>query len=403
MSRRLTGPVTVLVIIQFLVMVGFGIVIPILPFFVQDLGGGALAVGMFMSAYSVMQFFFAPMWGRLSDRIGRRPVLLIGLCGYGLTFIAFGLVDKIYLLITIRALSGMISSATLPTAMAYLADVTEGPERSRGMGMLGAAAGMGMIFGPALGGWLGSYSFSLPFFTAGGIALLLIPFTFMALPESHQQPDTPDGMSRPSRRRLSWEVIQDPLLALYAFNFILLFTMAMFETTFALLGAATVGFDSGDMGTLFAVMGVFGVIVQGGLISPLVRRFGDAKLVIAGSFICAAGMLAIILAADSGYRILLCTAPVVFIIGNSLITPTSSSLVTKKSTQGQGASLGFFASFGSLGRILGPIIGGALYGLNMGLPYFSGAALFLLVILIAGKKLSEIKEPQVRHVVAEKD
>jgi multidrug resistance protein len=189
------GPVAILIIIQFLVMVGFGIVIPILPFFVQNLGGGAMAVGLFMSAYSVMQFFFAPMWGRLSDRIGRRPVLLIGLCGYGLTFIAFGLVDKIYLLIAIRALSGMVSSATLPTTMAYLADVTEGSERSRGMGLLGAAAGMGMIFGPALGGWLGHYSFSLPFFTAGGLALLLIPFTFRALPESHKQPLAYGAMS----------------------------------------------------------------------------------------------------------------------------------------------------------------------------------------------------------------
>lgn len=397
MSKRFTGPVAILIIIQFLVMVGFGIVIPILPFFVKNLGGGALSVGLFMSAYSIMQFFFAPMWGRLSDRIGRRPVLLIGLCGYGLTFIAFGLVDKIYLLIAIRALSGMVSSATLPTTMAYLADVTEGSERSRGMGFLGAAAGMGMIFGPALGGWLGHYSFSLPFFAAGGLALLLIPFTYMALPESHKERDAAGTTSSPARRRLSWDVVRDPLLALYAFNFILNFTMAMFETTFALLAAAKVGFNSADMGTLFAVMGIFGVIVQGGLIAPLVKNFGDAKLVIVGSLICAAGMLAIILAADSGYHMLLVAAPVVFIIGNSLITPTSSSLVTKKSTQGQGASLGYFASFGSLGRILGPVTGGALYGLSMGLPYFSGAALFLLVLLLAGKKLGEIKEPQVQQ------
>ena len=126
----------ILLIIQFLVMVGFGIVIPILPFFVQKLGGGALSLGIFMSSYSIMQFFFTPFWGRLSDRIGRRPVILIGLTGYGLTFLMFGMVNNLYLLIGIRALSGMVSSATIPTAMAYLTDITEGADRSKGMGML---------------------------------------------------------------------------------------------------------------------------------------------------------------------------------------------------------------------------------------------------------------------------
>jgi MFS family permease len=118
MQKQIARPMVILFAVQFLVMVGFGIVIPILPFLITDLGGGALSLGLFMSAYSIMQFFFAPFWGRLSDRIGRRPVLLIGLGGYGVTFFLFGIAGNIPLLITFRALSGMISSATLPTAMA---------------------------------------------------------------------------------------------------------------------------------------------------------------------------------------------------------------------------------------------------------------------------------------------
>lgn len=394
MSKRFMGPMVVLLIIQFLVMVGFGIVIPILPFFVDKLGGGALAVGIFMSAYSIMQFFFAPMWGRLSDRIGRRPVILIGLCGYGLTFIMFGMVDNLYLLIGLRALSGMVSSATLPTSMAYLADITEGADRSKGMGMIGAAMGMGMIFGPALGGWLGHYSFSLPFFVAGGLALLLLPFTWIFLPESLKQATSVASVRR--RPRLSLEVMKDPLFMLFAFNFVLNFTMTMFETTFALLSAAKVGFGPRDMGIIFAILGVFAVIVQGGLIGPLVKKFGDAQLVKAGALICALGLLLIILSANNGSGILLVMSTVVFMVGNSLMTPTSSSLVTKQSSAGQGASLGFFASFASLGRILGPVSGGALFGLSMGLPYVTGAALLLLIVLVAGSKLSGIKEPQVQ-------
>jgi len=394
MRKRIMGPMMVLLIIQFLVMVGFGIVIPILPFFVDKLGGGALAVGIFMSAYSIMQFFFAPMWGRLSDRIGRRPVILIGLCGYGLTFIMFGMVNNLYLLIGLRALSGMVSSATLPTSMAYLADITEGADRSKGMGMIGAAMGMGMIFGPALGGWLGNYSFSLPFFVAGGLALLLLPFTWIFLPESLQQ--STSVVSERRRPHLNLEVLKNPLIALFASNFILNFTMTMFETTFALLSAAKVGFDAGDMGIIFTILGVFAVIVQGGLIGPLVNKFGDAQLVRAGALICALGLLLIILSANNGYSILLVMSTVVFMVGNSLTTPTSSSLVTKQSSEGQGTSLGFFASFASLGRIIGPVTGGALFGLSMSLPYVTGAALLILIVLVAGSKLSGIKEHQVQ-------
>ncbi len=384
MLKKFKGPMVILLIIQFLVMVGFGIVIPILPFFVQNLGGGALSLGIFMSSYSIMQFFFAPFWGRLSDRIGRRPVILIGLTGYGLTFLLFGMVNNLYLLIGIRALSGMVSSATIPTAMAYLTDITEGADRSKGMGMVGAAMGLGMIFGPAIGGWLGHYSFSLPFFVAGGLALLLLPFTLAFLPESLKEPAE---VLRSRTSLLSLAVLKDPLFALFAFNFIMNFTMSMFETTFALLAAAKVGFGPRDMGVTFAILGIFGVIVQGGLIGPLSKMFGDAKLVKTGALLCATGLILIILAANYGNIIFLVMSTVVFMVGNSLLVPTSSSLVTKQSTQGQGASLGLFASFASLGRIIGPVTGGLLFGINMELPYVTGSVFLVLVVLVAGRNL----------------
>lgn len=381
MDRKYARPMIILLIIQFLVMVGFGIVIPILPFLVEKLGGNAISLGLFMSAYSIMQFFFAPFWGRLSDRIGRRPVILIGVSGYGLTFFLFGLIHHLWLLIAVRALSGMISSATLPTAMAYMADITEGADRSKSMGMVGAAMGLGMIFGPALGGWSGHYSFSLPFFIAGTLALAILPFAWFFLPETLKKSNSHEAKKAP---RLGFGVVKDPLFTLFAFNFVLSFTMAMFETTFALLAAAKVGFGPKEMGTTFTVLGVFAVIVQGGLIGKLVKRFGDANLVKTGAYFCALGLILILLAPSTVPLVL---ATILFMIGNSLMGPTSSSLVTKQGNQGQGASLGLFQSFGSLGRILGPVTGGALFGWYMGMPYITGAVLLVGIVLLAGKKL----------------
>lgn len=382
MEKKLARPIIILFIIQFMVMAGFGIVIPILPFLVDKLGGNSISLGLFMAAYSIMQFFFAPLWGRLSDRIGRRPVLLIGISGYSLTFFLLGLAHNIMLLTAIRAISGMISSATLPTAMAYLADITEGDMRSKSMGMIGAATGLGMVFGPALGGWLGHYSFQTAFFAAGALAFLVLPFALVMLPETLQKAQKLNRLTRP---KITLAVVKDPMFVLFSFNFILSFTVAMFETTFAWLAAAKVGFGPRDMGITFTVAGIFGVIVQGVLIGRLVKKFGDAKLVISGALISALGLILIL---TSGSTVMIISATIIFMVGQSLMGPTSSSLVSKNATDGQGISLGFFQSFGSLGRIFGPIAGGALYVWMIGLPYVTGALLLVLMILVGGRRIS---------------
>lgn len=384
MQKQIVRPMIILFIVQFLVMIGFGIVIPILPYLITDLGGGALSLGLFMSAYSIMQFFFAPFWGRLSDRIGRRPVLLIGLTGYGVTFFLFGLAGNIPMLIAFRALSGIISSATLPTAMAYLSDITEGAERSKSMGMIGAAMGLGMIFGPVLGGWIGHYNISMPFFVAGGLVLLVLPFAWAFLPETLKKPV---GGITHQTPRLSWSVIHNPMFVLFVFNFILGFTMAMFESTYALFTTVKVGFGPKEMGTTFMLIGIASTIVQGGLIGKLVKRFGDVSLMKAGAYFSAAGFFFILLAPNS---ILIVLASIIFMVGTALMGPTSTSLVTKQSTHSQGASLGIFQAFGSLGRILGPIAGGALYSVDIGFPYISGAFILIIMVLFAGRRIGAL-------------
>ncbi|MBO8138443.1 MAG: MFS transporter [Desulfotomaculum sp.] len=366
----------------FLVMVGFGIIIPIIPFYLTELGGGPTSLGLFMATYPLMQFFFAPLWGRLSDRIGRRPVLLIGLSGYGITFILLGYASQLWMLFVIRILSGLISSATLPTAMAYIADITRGENRSRGMGVMGAAMGGGMIFGPALGGWLGHYGYSLPFLAAGGLAILNLPFAFFFLPESLKK-----LRKRPSGGAgINLDMVHHPLRVFFVLTFVMHFTMAMFQSTFVLLAADKLGFGPKEMGNVFAVLGAIGVIIQGGAIGRLVAKFGDAGLIKGGLLISALGMFLIILAGNS---ILMFITTAVFSIGNSLIGPTSFSLVTRNTTQGQGAAVGTMQSFGSLGRTLGPVAGGVLYDINMVIPFILGAVILLVLLVMTRRKINE--------------
>ena len=363
----------VLFFILFWVMVGFGIIIPILPFVVTHFGGGPTTLGLFMASFSLMQFFFAPIWGRLSDRIGRRPVLLIGLSGYGITFILLGMANHLWMLFAIRMLSGIISSATLPTAMAYIVDITEGEERSKGMGLMGAAMGVGMIFGPALGGWLGHYGFATPFYAAGALVIITWPFAYFFLPESLKKL----GSHRAENAtKLSFDVFNHPLFTLFMLNFITNFSMAIFQGTFALYAAEKAGFGPTEMGTLFTVMGIISVIIQGGMIGRLVRRFGDANLIKAGLFISGVGMALILV---SSHMLTLMISTAVFNIGGALMGPSTTTLVSKNTLGAQGASIGLLQSFGSLGRILGPVVGGILYGIHMNIPYITGAIILLLL------------------------
>ncbi len=367
--------ISILFFSLFLVMIGFGIIIPILPFFVTRLNGSATSLGFLLASYSLMQFFFAPFWGRLSDRIGRRPVLLIGLSGYGITFILFGLSTQLWMLFSARILSGMISSATLPTAMAYVSDITASKDRAGGMGIMGAAMGLGMIFGPALGGWLGHYSFSLPFFVAGGLALLTLPFAWFFLQESLKEPDI---ITRRGRQ-LSFQVLKNPLFPLFTVAFVVSFSMAMFEATFALFAAARVGFGPREMGLLFTIVGILSVIIQAGLIGRLVNRFGDATVITAGILISVIGFF-LIMGAPNAAFIIIFTG--IFTAGNSLLRPSVSTLVTKTAgVDEQGSAVGTMQSFDSLGRILGPVTGGIVFDFNINFPYFLGILVLMAVLL----------------------
>ena len=371
----------ILFISLFLVMVGFGIIIPILPFYVLHYQGNALTLGLLMSTYSVMQFIFAPVWGKLSDRIGRRPILLIGLGGYGISFIIFGLANHLWMLFAARIISGILSSATLPTAMAYIADITTPEDRSKGIGLMGAAMGAGIIVGPGLGGIVGHYSLAMPFFVAGGLAFLTLPWAYFLLPESKSSHDR----SAPGDNQgLSLAMLRHPQFPLFAATLVVSFTMAMFEGTFALFAADRVGFGPRDMGVLFTIIGVLGVVVQSCLLWRIINLFGDAA-VITGSLLISAVGLFCMMQSTSVSSLWIYTA--IFSVGNTCLRPSLSTLISKTSSTGQGASMGVMQSFDSLGRIAGPVFGGWTYGLSRNSPFFIAACMLVSTLLFLRARL----------------
>ena len=362
---------------MFLVTVGFGIVIPIMPFYVLHFGATSVHLGLLMATYSATQFIFAPVWGVVSDRIGRKPVLLIGLGGFVLSFVLFGLSTNLWMLFAARLLGGALSSAAMPAAMAFISDSTSEEDRGGGMGFMGAVMGLGMIFGPAIGGLLSAVSIQTPFFVAAGMGAVNLVIAFFKMPESlRTAPDViapAHGEVRRGHDRARGhrpQLVRGPLLLLFFVAFITSFAMAGLQSTLAFYLNDRLEYGTTEMGMVFTAMGVVGVIAQGFLVGRLTRRLGEALVVKWGLALAIAGLLAVTRLYDMTTTLLFVG---LFSLGNSLLRPAVSSLVSKKSDSGQGAVLGVMNSFDSLGRTLGPLWGGVAFYLMWDLPYLTGA------------------------------
>jgi multidrug resistance protein len=355
----------------FLAMLGVGIIIPNIAYHAADHSASPLQISLLFTLYSLMQFLFSPFWGHLSDRRGRKPILLAGLLGSGIALVGFGLADRLWLLFLARALAGTMSSAVLPTAMAYVADVTDEAGRGKGMGLMGAAMGLGFIFGPGIGGLLSRFGHDTPFFVAGGLALVNCAMAAVALRESHAGAGrgTAAGLAAP------WRGFQSPLLPFYWVALCVPFAMAALETTFPLFIQDRFAYGAFEMGWMFFFMGSAVALVQGVLLGRLIHRHGEERVLRIGLLVNAAGFLLVI--AASGWKSLT-AALLVAGVGNQVMRPTNASLISKRTERGQGASIGMMDSFDSLGRILGPVLAGALYGAGAVYPYLAAAGVLVL-------------------------
>lgn len=372
MRRGILG---LLFAVLFLVMIGFSILFPVEPYYIQTFGATSATMGWLMASFSLAQFLFSPLWGRLSDRVGRRPVMMIGLAGYGVSMALFGLAQSVPHLFFARTLSGILSSATLPTAMAVISDTTTDEERAKGMGLLGAAFGLGAIFGPFVGGVLGGVAIRLPFFVTAILSLVTLLFVWRLLPESLQ----PERRAAAAERGSRWKAFQRDTAWLYAVAFLTTFSLAALETAFPFLAYDRLGATTRSVGYIFAVMGIAGSIVQGGLIGPIRARIGEERMIPVGLLVSALALVGI---ARSQSAIAGAAALSLFAAGHGLIRPANVSLITRRTQVGQGLAIGVYDSMDALGRVFGPVAGGTLYVLRDSLPFYGAALVTTLACLI---------------------
>ncbi len=360
----------------FLLMLGVGIIIPNIAYRAQELSSTPFQISLLFTLYSLMQFLFAPLWGHLSDRVGRKPVLLVGLLGNAAGLILFGISSQLLHLYLARGLSGLMSSAALPTAMAYVADVTDEKGRGRAMGLMGAAMGLGFIFGPWFGGFLSRYGHGTPFLVAGALNLATCLLAALLLRES-----LPGGGAHAPMSLLAapWQALKSPLLPFYIVAFFVPFAMMALEATFPLYIQDRFGLGAGDMGMMFFFMGLAVFLVQWLLLGRWIESVGEERVLLSGLLINAIGFLLVVSAVG---RLTLVASLVVSGVGNQVMRPTNASLITKRTKLGQGASIGIMDSFDSLGRIFGPMLAGKLYDAGPNRPYLASAAILALVSLL---------------------
>jgi DHA1 family multidrug resistance protein-like MFS transporter len=365
------------------VMLGFGVVMPIMPFYVESMGASASELGLLVAISPFIQLVASPLWGSVSDRRGRKPVLSVGLLGYGISMLLFGLSTELWMLFVVRGVGALLSAATMPTTMAYVSDSTSEQERGGGMGALGAAMGLGMVLGPALGGLLGSESLSTPFFLTAGVCLLTLLLVLLLLPESlppKARRQTTTRFKPTAQIRDLYHALFGPLGALFFMAFLVSFGLTNFQGIFGYYALKKFGYGTEEVGWILTVVGIVAALTQGVLTGPLTRGWGEAA-VIKGTLLASALTFGLLLTANSLATVLLTTG--LFTFPNALLRPAVISLTSKHAEAQQGVAMGLNNSFNSLGRVIGPIWAGFAFDLNYNLPYLSGAAIMFVGFLVS--------------------
>ncbi|HSD21341.1 MAG TPA: MFS transporter [Anaeromyxobacter sp.] len=367
----------ILFVIVFIDLLGFGMVIPVMPLYAERLGASEAWTGLLSAGYSAMQFVFAPIWGRLSDRVGRRPVLLASIAMTAVAFAMYGLASTFALLLLSRLFAGA-ATANIAIARAFVADVTPPEGRARGMGIIGAAFGLGFVLGPAIGGFLSHWSLALPGFAAAGLAAANGIAAWFILPEPEHRFSVD---RRPRFAAMREEIARPGIRRLIAIYFITVLAFSAMEATYAFLAKQRYGLAESSVSYVFAYIGVLLVIVQGGLIGRLSRRFGEKPLLVAG-LVLQAIALASLPFARTVPGLLVATAPLA--IGAGLTQPALSALLSRFArAQDQGGTLGIGESAAAFGRIIGPEAGTWTFGQwSVAFPYVGGAALMALAAAV---------------------
>jgi MFS transporter, DHA1 family, tetracycline resistance protein len=393
-------------VIVFVDLLGFSLILPLLPYYAEEYGATPVIVGLLVASYAAAQLIGAPLLGRLSDRYGRRPILLVSVFGTFIGFLLLGLADPIgrslsawaapqaanLIIVAILFISRILDGVTggnISVAQAYITDITDEQNRAKSLGLIGAAFGLGFIIGPAVGGTLSQWSYSLPAFVAAGVAFLNLLAIFFFLPESL----TPEGIQAAAQRQRApftlkalFQALQRPKVGpLLHVRFFYGLAFATFQTMFALF-SQKIGLASQTTGYLLAYVGVLSVIVQGGLIGPLTRRFRENWLIITGLWLMSAGLLAWAFTA-SLWLLVVVLLPVAF-SGGVLNTVIQSAISKSVSREEVGGMLGLAASLEAISRVIAPTMGGfLLQNLGIWAPGVFSAILMAWAVTFAYRRI----------------
>ncbi|MBW2382918.1 MAG: MFS transporter [Deltaproteobacteria bacterium] len=356
-------------------LISFGIVIPILPAYAKTLEASATVLGLIVATHAALQALFAPFWGRLSDRIGRRPVMLVTMAGTSAALLMLGLAESIAALFAARVLSGLFA-ANISVATAYVADVTDESERTRWMGMIGASFGIGFILGPLLGGLLAPYGYGVPMFVAAGMAALNCAYATLVLKEPPRHSDKPRGRGGLALLRT------DPYAAQLCFTN-LLFTVGVsqLEVTFFYLMNERFGYGIQQVAFILVAMALVMAGIQGGGMRALAERFGEKRLLVTGLFCMALAFPAIPRIGSVG---LLLVPLGVAAAGRAIAQPPMTSLISMRTdSMNRGAVMGAYQSAAAIARIIGPMLAGLLYDFRTATPFYLAASLFVVSALLS--------------------
>ena len=399
MPRSSAEPLTItpesraiLFVTVFIHLLGFGIIIPLLPYYAETYGATGITVGLLTTSFSFCQFLFAPVWGRLSDRIGRRPVLIGSLVVTGVSYLVYAAATSLTLLFASRMLAG-VAGAVLSTAQAYVADTTTPENRTRGMGLIGAAFGMGFIFGPALGGILSRWGFAAPAYASAALAFVAAGFAFFRLTESLPPEVRAETAAARRRRATLREALARPVVGtVLALFFTATLCFAGMEAILALFSQRYFGWGPHQIGYLFAYVGVIAAAMQMGVVGALVRRFGERALVRAGLALMGAAFVGAGLAPPLPLFLVVMG---LIAVASGMLTPSLSGLISLATPPDeQGGILGIYQSLGSLARAVGPFFGGLVFDVvSPGAPLWMAGIVLWIAALAAARLPRGTKKP----------
>lgn len=376
------SPLFVLFITIFIDMLGFGIIIPILPIFTKELGAQDYQIGLIAMIYPIMNFLFAPLWGTLSDRYGRRPIILVSVLITGLAYLVFAQVNALYLLFLSRFLSG-IGSANISVAQAYITDMTTPHERTKKLGLLGAAFGIGFIIGPSLGGFLKSIStpgmVDWVGYVTASMSFANFALAYFLLPETTKPKRGDAPFNFKVVTGIITELKKPSIRELLLINFIFIAAFMLMQMASSLMWKEVDGLSDKQIGYVFAFVGLATAIVQGTLVGRMVKWLGEKKMLTYGIFFMIAGMVILPLVGESYFIPFELIGLALIALANGCLTPSITSLISKYSNPGDvGQVLGVNQSFGSIARAAGMGVSGFLYGIDFHVPFFIGALLMAI-------------------------